>query len=141
MSPTVRRALAVLAGLGVAIGLIFAIEGINVLLHPLPSGIDPRDADALKAVMGQWPASALLIVLLGWGLGAFAGGRVAARVGGAKAGPARAVGLVLLVAAIYNMLTIPHPLWFWVLGILLIVPAAELGARVAGAAAAGRTPR
>ena len=131
MSPPLRRVLAVLAGVGVGVGIIFAVEAINSWLY-VPPGLDLNDLDAMRAYMRELPAAALLIVLLGWGLGALAGGWVAARVGRGFA-PARWVGIILLGVALFNLLSLPHPLWFWIVGILVFVPAAELGARLAGA--------
>jgi pimeloyl-ACP methyl ester carboxylesterase len=128
-----RRLLAVIAGLAVGAGIVFAVETLSAALYPLPPGTDAANAAAMKAFVAQLPTWALLLVLFGWGLGALAGGWVAARVAGRVRGPARVVGLALLGAAVFNMLTIPHPLWFWAVGVLIFLPAAELGASTAGA--------
>ncbi|MCK6623004.1 MAG: hypothetical protein HUU32_18855 [Calditrichaceae bacterium] len=40
------------------------------------------------------------------------------------------VGGIMLLAGIVNMAMIPHPLWFWVVGVLIFLPAAYLGARL-----------
>jgi hypothetical protein len=136
MPAGLRGLLAVLAGLGLALGITFAVEALNShLLFPLPPGTDPHDAESMQAAMAQLPRAALLVVLLGWALSAVAGGWVAARVGGRLRQPARLVGAILLGVGIFNLSSFPHPTWFRVVGILLFLPAAELGARLAGAQA------
>lgn len=128
-----RQVLGVLAGLAVGAGITFAVEALNASLNPLPPGSDAANAEAMRAFVARLPPLALWLVLLGWGLGAMAGGWTAARTAGRVRAPARVVGVVLLGAAIFNMLTIPHPLWFWAIGVLVFLPAAELGASLAGA--------
>jgi hypothetical protein len=132
MPPALRRALAVLAGVGVAIGIVFAVEAINARIYPLP-GTDYSDPEQMRAVMTRLPRAALVIVLLGWGLATVVGAWIAARVAGRRQGPAWTVGVVLLAAAVFNLLELPHPFWFWVAGVALFLPAAWLGARLAGA--------
>jgi hypothetical protein len=133
MPPALRRALAVLAGVGVAIGIVFAVEAINARIYPLPPGTDYSDPEQMRAVMTRLPRAALVIVLLGWGLATVVGAWIAARVAGRRQGPAWTVGVVLLAAAVFNLLELPHPFWFWVAGVALFLPAAWLGARLAGA--------
>jgi hypothetical protein len=41
--------------------------------------------------------------------------------------PAIIVGIVLLLSGLFNLLYLPHPLWFVVLNLILYVPAAYLG--------------
>jgi len=38
------------------------------------------------------------------------------------------VGLVLMVLDLYNLLSVDYPLWFWLLSLIIYVPAAWLGA-------------
>jgi hypothetical protein len=69
-------------------------------------------------------------VLLGWAVGAFVGGWVAQRIGRGDAGRTGLVlGVLLTAAGIANNLMIPPPLWFWVAGMLVLLPGAWLGAR------------
>lgn len=131
MNPILRRLLAVVAGVLAGIVAIAMAEFVGHLIFPPPEGMDISDPASIAAAMEQISIGALVAVLVAWGIGSMVGGFVAARIDG-KTGPgALMVGAVLLLAAIINMLMIPHPVWFWVLGVALFLPLAKLGARQA----------
>ena len=136
----IRSILAVLAGIAIAGAMIFAAEAAGQKLYPLPPGVDPRDVGALRAVISTLPAGAFVMVLIGWAAGTFAGGFLAAFI--ARRAPnfhALIVGGIMMAGAIATMIELPHPVWVWIVGLLLFVPAALLGAslvRRKGAAAA-----
>ena len=136
MKPRVRSFLGVVAGVIVGSVVIAVVQRLNSLLFPLPSGLDVTNREALDAAISDMPESALIGVLVAWGLGTFLASWTAVRIGARAARPqALIVGLILLAAAVVNMLMLPHPLWFWIIGVLLFVPSALLGARVAVQAA------
>lgn len=121
MNSKLRAVLAVVAGIIVAMVLIAIIESIGLSLHPAPPGADPSDPEAMRAYVAGLPARALLLVLAAWLIGAYVGGVVAASI--ARRPDPRpftfAVAFVVLAGALYNLLTIPHPVW--------MLPAAALG--------------
>jgi len=121
---------AVMMGLVVAFVVSFGLELINSRIHPLPAGTDPHDPVALKAAIAGLPATALAGVLLGWFLAALAGSWVATRIARRDHRPAWFLGVLLLAAAIGNMLDIPHPVWFWAAALLLYPAGTMLGARL-----------
>lgn len=127
-----RSVLALLLGALLAGVLIMAVEFLGSTLYPLPAGMDPHDPESIKAAMAHLPIGSLLLVLLGWIVGTFAGAWLAARIAD-RAPIAHGLGLgaLFLAAGIVNMLEIPHPLWFWVLGVAVFLPAAYVGARLA----------
>ena len=87
--------------------------------------------------MARLPLGALIAVLVAWALGSVTGGWVAAKLAAeARVAHAMVVGVVLVVCGVATMLMIPHPVWFWVAGIVVPLACALLGARVAGAGAA-----
>jgi hypothetical protein len=82
--------------------------------------MNPSDAESMKTMMEQISAGALGFVLLAWAAGAFVGGWVAAKIAQrSQATFALIVGALLLAGGIYNLVTIPHPLWFSIIGVLL----------------------
>ena len=130
-----RSVLALFAGAVAASALIGLVEALGQRIYPLPAGVDPSNAESLRAAAANVPTGALLIVLLGWALGSAAGGWLAARI--ASRSPrlhGLALGLPLTAAGISNMLAIPHPPWFLFLGLLVFMPSALGGA---GAASRG----
>ena len=127
-----RTVLGIVAGLATMFVVIVLVELAGAQLFPPPAGLDPADADAFADAMARMPLAALAIVVLAWTLGAFAGGWVAARV--AVANPriaAVVVALGVVAGVVAMMLAGPHPLWMGVLGLVLPVPAALAGARLA----------
>jgi hypothetical protein len=138
MNPTVRGVLAVIAGLAAGWIVITCIELLNVfVLFPLPPGTDITDPKALEAAIKNMPPAAMAVVLVGWLLGTLIGAWVAAKI--ASHSPSRyalIVGGLFLAATVFNLLSIPHPIWMWVAALALLLPAALLGARLAGPARA-----
>jgi hypothetical protein len=137
MGKFLRSLLAVVLGL-IAAGLVIAaVEGIDSVVFPLPAGVDPSNRESLAAAMADVPVGALLLVLLGWCVGTFAGAWVAARVAGrAPLLHGLILGGLLLAVAVLNMLALPHPAWFWALALSVFLPAAYLGVRMARSTAA-----
>ena len=116
-----RRIIAVLFGLLVALAIIFATETVLGQLYPLPSAVNLSDSEALTQAMMEMPAAAYLSVLLGWLSGAFVGGFIANRIDRRRGVSGLIVGSLLFLASIANMLMLPHPAWFWC-SVLIIFP-------------------
>lgn len=137
MASVLRSIGAVIGGFIVASIVMMLIEGINGhLIYPelgtAAAGV--HDRDAIRAIMTAAPIGAFLVVALGWILGGLAGGftaeKISARAGGA---PALVLGVLLTLAGIANNLMLPPPLWFWVVSMLVLLPATLAGARMARA--------
>lgn len=127
MHPMARLFAAVVLGLIVAFVISLGIELINSAFYPLPPGTADLDAAGKRAALATLPQRALVGVLVGWFVAAVAGSWVAVRIAKGDRRPAWGLGLLLLVAAIANMNLFPHPLWFWVIGIVLYPVAIMLG--------------
>lgn len=125
-----RTIAGVVVGVVVAWLAIMLAEFASAPLHPMPAGFDMHDPASVAAFVATLPVAALLLVLAGWVLGALIGGYVAARIA-RRLRPALTVGIVIVVGVIANAVMIPHPLWMTITGVLLPVPAAWLGARLA----------
>lgn len=123
-----RAIFSVVAGLIVAVAAVFLMETITHTFHPAPPGFDPRNQEAVRALVADLPLAAFLLVLLGWLLGAGFGAFMAVRLNRRVARwPGFLVGTLILLASLYNLFTIPHPVWFFVAAVVGVPIATWLG--------------
>ena len=130
MSPLLRNVLAVVAGLAAAVAVVAVVEGLSARVFPLPEGLDYSDRTAMAEAIGNLPAGAFVFVVAAWGLGALAGAAVATGIS-RRVGPGYLIGVLLLAAAVSNLLMIPHPGWMWAGGIVVILLGTMVGSRLA----------
>lgn len=132
MPPILRSVLAVGAGV-VAGGLtVFGIEVLGRLAVPPPPGHDPGDPASIAAAMAAMPPAAFAILLLAYVTGPTLGAWLAARR--APSRPtlhAASVGAFFVAGGLSNFLTIPHPVWFVIAAMVVLVAAPFVGARLA----------
>lgn len=128
-----RTLFALVSGVFAMMIVITFVELANAkFFFPPPTGMDWKDAAAVAAFAASMPAGALAMVLFGWLLGAFVGAVVAARITLRHRLPCALLIAALVVAGtIQSALTIPHPTWMVVAGVLLPWPLAWLAARLA----------
>lgn len=118
-------------GLTVAIVLIFVLETFGHSIYPPPQGVDLTDKDVLAEMIKNAPIGALLIVVAAYFVGSFVGGLIAQLINRhAKLIDALVVGFILMIFGIFNLTSIPHPLWMVVLGILVFIPGAYIGGKL-----------
>lgn len=143
MGKVVRSILAVIVGFVAASAVMMCIESINGhFLYPElgKAAQGMTDREAIKALMASAPVGALLVVLFGWALGSLVGGVVAAWIGSnSPLAHALVVGGLLTLAGIGNNLMIPPPTWFWIASLLVMLPAAYVGALLAPSGNRART--
>ena len=127
-----RTLLAVVAGVITAMLLMFALEAVGLMLFPPPAGLQINNEADLALLLEMSSTGKKLWVVSGWALASLAGGWVAARISRRHPrGAAVAVGTLIVVGVVMNAMAIPHPLWMNALGVLLPLPMALLGARLA----------
>lgn len=126
----VRKILAVVAGVVVGAAVVWLVQLVGHRVVPMPAGMDPMDMENVRAHMTEIPAAAFVFVLVGYVLGALAGGYTAARLGRAR-GLALVAGTILMLFGILNVVLIPHPLWVTVATFLVFLPSAWLGGKLA----------
>ncbi len=117
-----------IAGVVIAGLLVWLVEMLGHAVYPPPTDLNFADPDAMRAYIDMLPLGALLFVAAAWFIGTLGGTFAACRIGDAK--PmifAVVVGGLMLIATLFNLVTIPHPLWFSILGLVGIVVAAWLG--------------
>ena len=127
----IRQIVAVLVGAVTAFAVVAVVESLGHAMYPMPDGIDVNDPSQMAQFVRNLPPGAFVFVLAGWGLGTLAGGLLAGAVAKEKLLLlASLVGLAVLVAAIINLVTIPHPVWFTIAGVGVIALATVLAAAI-----------
>lgn len=135
MWKVVRSILAVIAGFVAASLIMVVVETVNGhVLYPelgkMAEGM--TDREEIRALMASAPVGAFLVVLLGWVLGSLVGGLLAAWIGWhAPVAHALALGGCLTLAGIANNLMLSPPRWFWIVSLIVFLPAVYAGARLA----------
>jgi hypothetical protein len=125
-----RAILGIVAGVLIAFAAVFLIEQIVGLVVPAPPDFNMRDPEAVRARVASLPMWVILVVLVGWVVGTALGSWAAVRIARTAAiWPGLVVGALVFLATAYNVMTIPHPIWFVGLAIVTIPIASWLGAR------------
>ena len=127
-----RTLLAVVAGVITAMLLMLALEAAGLMLFPPPAGLQINNEADLALLVEMSSTSKKAWVVFGWALASLAGGWIAARISRRHPrGAALAVATLIVIGVVMNAMAIPHPLWMNALGVLLPVPMALFGARLA----------
>ena len=124
----VKNIAAGIAGVVIAVTLVWLVEMVGHSVYPPPPNLDFADADAMRAYVSGLPIGAFLFVGGAWFVATLCGTFAACKIGTAK--PivfACVVGGLMLLATAANLMMIPHPLWFSILGVVGIIVAAWLG--------------
>jgi hypothetical protein len=131
-----RVILGIIAGVVIAVALVFALELIVNVIAPPPADVDMSDPVHVRERVSGLPMVAFALVLLGWVVGAGLGSWAAVRIGQRPvAWPGLLVGAVIFIGTLYNIMTIPHPIWFVGIALLAIPIASWVGASRARARA------
>ena len=137
-----RVILGIIAGVVIAVAVVFAVELILNVISPPPADFDTSDPVDVRERVRGLPMFAFGLVLVGWLAGTALGSWAAVRIGQRPiTWPGLVVGAVVLGATIYNIMTIPHPIWFVAISLLAIPIVSWMGARKArGPAGASVAP-
>jgi len=130
-----KLVLSIVMGAVIAIAITVATDALFHAMSATPVPADVADPAAMGAYLAALPATALIAIVFGWTLSAFAGSAFAARFGGRGRWPGWVVAGLFLLATAANFLMLPHPVWMVVLAVVAIVAAGWLGPRVATPAA------
>lgn len=111
--------------------LIYLIESIAFIIHPLPSHLKSADARDMAIHLSNAPPMALLVVVIAYAAGAFAGGAVAQVISkNTRCIDSIATGILLMATAAINFISIQHPLWMMIVGLAVFVPMSLKGGKV-----------
>lgn len=131
MQHLIRNILALLAAVFAGGLVIMLVQSINAKLYPPPPGLDYRNAEQMKAYAATLPAGAFAVVLLSYLLGISAAVFLATRLSGnAHRRQGIIVALFFAAASIINLVSLPHPTWFWVGNVIVLLLAAWIGTKL-----------
>lgn len=123
---------AVLGGLFLGFLLVGAIEFLGHWVYPPPLGIEKWQYDQIASWARDAPLGVFLFVFVAWTLGAFVSALSACYLAGKSPWiPVGIVGLVFIAATGFNLVAIPHPLWFVLSAPLAVVASVWLGVTTA----------
>jgi hypothetical protein len=126
-----KRILAILIGIIAGVVVISAVQSFSHFIYQLPAGIKQSDTEAMKNAISSMPFGAFLLLLLSYVLGSFSGGLTSALIyKQGKYNDALIIGCILMIMGFLNLLTLPHPAWFWVASLITYIPMSLLGARI-----------
>jgi len=128
----IRSIAGVVAGLVAAVVVIGCLEFLGHAIYPPPPGLDRHNPDAIKTIIDQLPLGAIVMVFVAWGtgtlVGSFTAGAIASR---AQVVHGLIVGGVIMAFAVVTMIMIPHPVWFLIASVFVVLPPALVGAVLA----------
>ena len=127
-----RKLLAAVVGLAVALLTIYLVEMLGHMVYPPPTDIEFGDPEDIREFIASLPIGSILFVGAAWAAGTFLGTLAGALVSGSKPLPyAVVVGGMVLAGAATMLVLIPHPWWFTIAAPIAIIIAAFLGTVVA----------
>src|SRR5262245_1290128 len=109
MAVLLRSVGAVAAGSAVTIVLVMAVELLSAVVHPFPGDFKGTTEELCRHVQ-NYPPWILAVAVFAWGVTGFAGTWTAGRLGN-RIG-ALVLGLLILTALIFNLSSLPYPVWF-----------------------------
>lgn len=125
-----RRFLAVILGIVGGVVLIGLLQYVLFMISPPPEGMDLTDPKVMADYIASLEVWKLLLVIVTYAIGAVVGGFLGSRMTDAQPDlVGLVIGLGLTVFALLNLLQIPHPVWFWILTLLVHVPFALWGSK------------
>ncbi len=127
MTTVLRGVAGVAVGLGLALGLVLAVELYSERVYPMPPEAH-ESMEAMCAHVASYPHWVLATVVLIWGATGFLSTWVAGRIGGRGAG--LAVGGLLMAGLILNLSLLPYTPWFKLLMPVALLAAGLLGLRL-----------
>jgi hypothetical protein len=127
-----RSIAGVVSGIFAAFLVVLLLEVLGHAIYPPPPGINLHDPEALKTIIDHLPLGAIAMVLFAWGVGSFVGAFDAAVIAGrARITHGMIVGGIVMSFAVVTMIMIPHPVWFMIVSVFVVLVPALLGALLA----------
>ena len=125
-----RKVLAILIGAGAAFGTVAIVESMGHSVYPPPPNLDFTNPEQFGEYLRSAPLGAFAFLLGAWVVAVMIGGFIAAFIA-RKVIFAVVIGVLVLAASAVNLFMIPHPTWFSITGIIVLIAAILITKRLA----------
>lgn len=105
---------------------VFLIQTVSHQLYPLPMELDPKKPEEFALYMKDAPVGMYIWVLISYALGSVAAG-IVLRLMRTNLIAAVIIGIILTALGYFNFLSIPHPDWVVITGLVSFIPFTLLG--------------
>lgn len=114
---------ATFAGVIAAFISMMFLEGLGHSLFPIPFEVDPKNLDAIADKLHLIPVQMYISVVFAHGIGLLIGLLIAKLIDKASKISLYIIAGFFLVGTVVNLFMIPHPIWFAIadLGIVVLV--------------------
>lgn len=112
MKSLLRTLLGLSVGIALALVLVIIVELLSAVVHPLPSEFTGT-MDEMCQHVARYPHWILGAVVILWSATGYTSTWAAARIGNRPAGIA--IALLLSVALVFNIISLPYTVWFKVM--------------------------
>lgn len=116
-----KNILATLLGIIAAFACTMLFEILGTEVFPLAENAKPTDPAWLKANMDMIPLGAMAFVIMAHVIGIIIGMLVAGMISKISMRPAYIVAGLMLLATLYNLWDITHPLWFMLADVFALI--------------------
>ena len=124
---------AILAFLAGAVAMSLTVAGVQMIGHqlwPLPTGIDPNNHADMARIVESLPVAAKAWVVLAYAIATAVSVLVATALARPRwKGLGIALGTLMVVLCVINILMLPHPVWMIVATLVIPLPIAMAVAR------------
>lgn len=113
--------LATAVGIIVSFSFVFAMEFLAMTLFPTRVKFERNNIEAMKTLIDHVPLAALILVIIGHGLGTLLGAYASYKVQPNSMVGFLVVFILMLMGTISNLAMIPHPMWFMIADVGIVV--------------------
>ncbi len=123
-----KKIASVLLGMLSGFACMVIFESLASWLHPKPLNFKIENKEALIEYINNTPFISMLLVALGWCAAAFIAGLTGPIIHKQKNYlPSLICASIYMFLTGFNLITFPHPIWMWVIGLCCWFPLAWLG--------------
>lgn len=113
--------LSTIVGVLVSFAVVFGMELLAMTLFPSRIKFERNNIEALKTLIDHVPLAALILVIIGHGLGTYLGAYASYKIQPNSMVGYLVVMILMLIGTISNLAMIPHPMWFMVADVCVIL--------------------